>query len=342
MTLQNSDRLPPVFYHPSLLVVVDDCSSYCESIQFGMPVGQPIVTFDDPEEAIRWLRARSAVCRGNDPAITVQYDDASLSMERRVVKMDLAWIHRQACKADRFLHPSVVAVDFSMPHMTGLEFCAAIADLPCRRVLLTGTADEGVAVKGFNDGLIDRYLKKGDPNALEMLLDCATDLQETYFRGLSGTMREILGHHSFQFLSDPATMRIIGKLMARYGFVEYCLYPNPGGFLFLTATGEATLMVIETEASLLAHCEAAEMLDAPASLLQSLRSLQVVPYFWPGNGMYIPMCDDWEPYCLPAQTYVGRDTFYYALFSLPRDARLPEVYNFQRFLVDRDPLTHAG
>lgn len=335
MSLQTSDRLPPVFYHPSVLVLVDDCTSYGKSIQFGMPVDQPVVTFNDPREAIAWLRARNALCQRNHPAMTVQYDDASLSMERRVVEMDLARIHHQAGKADRFLHPAVVAADFSMSEMTGLDFFSEIADLPCRRVLLTGTADESVAVRGFNDGLIDRYIKKGDPNALDMLIQCTGELQEAYFRGLSGTMREILGRHSFPFLSDPATMRVLAKLMARYGFVEYCLYPNPGGFLLLTAKGEATLMVIENEASLLAHCEAAEMLDAPSELLQSLQELKVVPYFWPGNGLYVPVCHDWEPYCLPAQTFVGRDTYYYALFSLPDQMMLPKVYDFWRFLNER-------
>lgn len=342
MVMPNADRLPPVFYHPSVLVIVDDCRSYCESIKFGMPIEQPIVTFNDPHKAIAWLRARTVLCQRNEPAITVHYDDASLSMERRVVEMDLAWIHRQTGCADRFLHPAVVAVDFSMPEMSGLEFCAEIADLSCRRILLTGTADEGVAVGGFNNRMIDRYIKKGDPDALDKLAGSVADLQESYFRALSGTVREILGRHSFPFLSEPATMGVLAELMARYGFVEYCLYPNPGGFLLLTARGEATLMVIETEAGLLAHCEAAAMFDAPDCLVHALQDLRVVPFFWPGNGMYVPACYDWEPYCLPASTFTGRDTYYYALFSLPRESLPPQVYDFQRFMIDRDPMHPVG
>lgn len=342
MAMPGTDRLPPVFYHPSLLVVVDDSRSYCDSIKFGMPIDQPIVTFDDPRKAIAWLRTRTALCQRNEPEISVRYDDASLSMERRVVEMDLAWIHRQTGRADRFLHPAVVAVDFSMPEMSGLEFCGEIADLPCRRVLLTGTADESVAVGGFNGGMIDRYIKKGDPDALDKLASCVAELQESYFRTLSGTVREILSRHSFPFLSEPATSGVLAHLMARYGFVEYCLYPNPGGFLLLTARGEATLMVIETEASLLAHCEAAAMFDAPDSLVHALQDLQVVPFFWPGNGMYVPVCYDWEPYCLPASTYAGRDTYYYALFSLPSGSLPPDVYDFQRFMIDRDPMHPVG
>ena len=342
MTMLSVDRLPPVFYYPSVLVIVDDCRSYCESLQFGLPLDQPIVTFHDPHEAISWLRARHTLCQRHEPAISVHFDDVSLSMERRVARMDLAWIQQQTGRAERFLHPAVVAVDFSMPKMSGLDFCAEIADLPCRRVLLTGTADEGVAVHGFNRGMIDRYIKKGDPRALDTLAACVRELQESYFRTRSATVREILGQHSFPFLSEPATTSVLCQLMARYGFVEYCLYPNPGGFLLLTAQGQATLMVIETEASLLAHGEAAAMFDAPASLVQALLDLRVVPFFWLGNGMYIPVCHDWEPYCLPASTLTGRNTYYYALFSLPGGALPPAVYNFQRFMMDCDPMGHDG
>ncbi len=336
MRASRSERLPSVFYHPSMMVIVDDCLSYCESLQFGMPPEQPVVTFNKPEQALDWLRPRNAQSLDNQPPISVLYDDVSFSLARRRVEMHFPWIHRQVRRADRFMHPAVVVVDYAMPQMSGLEFCAAIADLPCRTILLTGAADERIAVDGFNNGLIDRYIKKSDPNVLDVLRREASVLQEAYFRELSGTMHDLLSRHSFSFLSDPATMDVLGELMARYRFVEYCLYPNPGGFLLLTASGDATLMVIETESGLLTHYESAGTYDAPLALLDGLRQARIVPFFWPGNGMYTPACRDWEQFCLPAQTYRGRETYRYALFSLPDELRLPYVHGFRRFKIDCD------
>ncbi len=130
----------------------------------------------------------------------------------------------------------------------------------------------------------------------------------------------------------------VRQTAARYGFVEYYLYPNPVGILLLTARGHATLMVIETRAGLMSQVESAEAYEAPATLIEGLREGRIVPFFWPGNGMRTPACADWEQYCLPAERCEGREEYFYALFDLPRHllrgaggepAELPERFRPQ-------------
>lgn len=168
-------------------------------------------------------------------------------------------------------------------------------------------------------------------------------LQMRYFSNLSSTLRELLSRHSFSFLSDPAVTKLVRELAARYRFIEYYLYPHPAGVLMLTADGRATLMVIETGASMLTHLEDAEAYDAPEALLKGLREKQIVPFFWPGDGMYTHACVEWEQYCLPAEVCQGREPYYYALFDMPSHLLPAQIYSYTQFLAnyrqDPDALT---
>ena len=337
------DSALPVYFHPTLTVVVDDSQSFVESLGFQMDPSRALLAFNDPEEALAWLRQWHSLRMPGFLPVRVTHDDLTFSSERRTIQLDVDRVYRQIHEVNRFLLPSVIVVDYSMPRMNGLEFCAKLKDLPCMTILLTGMADENIAVQGFNDGLIDRYIKKDNPAMAERLSAEIEALQMRYFSNLSSTLRDLLSRHSFSFLSDPAVTRLVRELSSRYRFIEYYLYPHPAGVLLLTADGRATLMVIETNASMLTHLENAEAYNAPDALLKGLHDKQIVPFFWPGDGMYTPACVEWEQYCLPAEVCQGREPYYYALFDMPSHLLPAQVYSYTQFLAnykqDPDALT---
>ncbi len=337
------DSALPVYFHPSLTVVVDDSQLFVESLGFQMDPSRAMLAFNDPDEALAWLRQWHSLRMPGFLPVRVTHDDLTFSSERRTIQLDVDRVYRQIHEVNRFLQPSVIVVDYSMPRMNGLEFCAKLKELPCMTILLTGMADENIAVQGFNDGLIDRYIKKDHPAMAERLGAEIEALQMRYFSRLSSTLRELLSRHSFSFLSDPAVMQLVRELSARYRFIEYYLYPHPAGVLLLTADGRATLMVIETNASMLTHLENAEAYNAPDELLKGLHNKQIVPFFWPGDGMYTPACVEWEQYCLPAEVCQGREPYYYALFDMPSHLLPAQVYSYTQFLAnykqDPDALT---
>ena len=66
---------------------------------------------------------------------------------------------------ERFGETSVVVVDFAMPQMNGEEFCRKLGQLKgnsVKIIMLTGEADEEMAVRLFNAGVIDKFLRKGN------------------------------------------------------------------------------------------------------------------------------------------------------------------------------------
>jgi CheY-like chemotaxis protein len=307
----------PVYAHPTLTVLVDDSDTFLRSLAFQLDPARATKTFHDTTDALHWLR--SSACPGNLP-LQVNFDTHNLPADQCNVALDLARIYRIAEKTQRFALPTVLVVDYSMPQMNGLEFCAAVAQLPFKKILFTGAADEKIAVSAFNRGLIDRYIKKSDSHALDLLEMEIAALQDSYFDQRSDTLRELLLLHDYSFLSDPALALLVRDLKRSLGFVEHYIFPNPAGIVFLDRHGKATLMVIETEQGMQTQYEIARDSDAPRALLCALVDRRVLTFFSDPrcDGMYHSgMRENWHRYSAALQICQGREAYYWALFDLP-------------------------
>lgn len=322
----------PIYLHPTLIILIDDSGTFLESLVFQLHRRLPCKVFQDPREAVQWLRDTYLHAAPPAPPLTVDYDEQILSFERRVVAIDIEQIYRQVMNPYRFLLPAVLVIDYAMPQMNGVKFCESVQDLSCKKILFTGQADETIAIAAFNQGLIDRFIKKGAPTALTQLEAEIHDLQHAFFQDQSRTVKDLLVRHSYAFLSDPAIGVLVAGLCEQYDFVEYYLFPNPGGVLFFDLQGSPTLMVVETEGGMLSHFEAARDGGAPAELLTALREMRMLPFF-SETGLYTDaIAHDWLSYCLPANHCKGQQDYYWALFDLPTHYLPGPIYSFADFL----------
>jgi CheY-like chemotaxis protein len=318
-----------------LTVLVDDSASFIANLEFQMNPAIAVKSFQDAHDALNWINLRTNGARERDLPIRVGYDGQTLSLERRTIALDIDHIYRAVMDPWRFYSPAVVVVDYAMPQMNGLDFCRALSGLPCKKILFTGAADEMVAVNAFNKGLIDRYLRKGDPDALDQLEVEIAALEREYFLERFGTVKDLLVRDAFSFLSDEVFVQLVDRLMKEHGFVEHFLFPNPPGVLFFDAAGKATLMVVETRIGLISHLEAAQDFGAPQALLDALQQECIVPFFWKSGGLYTELSDNWEDYCKPAQVCTGREEYFWALFDLPEKFLNQPIYPYNGFLRDR-------
>lgn len=328
------DNTLPIYQHPTLTILVDDSQSFLESLAFRLGSRFANKAFCDPQTALVWLKREHlySVHLAHD-AVLVGYDEKTGSFERRNASIDVAQIYHVVMNRERFAIPSVLIIDYEMPQMNGVEFCQAIRKLPCRKILLTGEADEKIAVEAFNRNLIDCFINKSDPDALDKLEAEIIKLQRRFFNRQSQTLKDILSRHSYSFLSDPVIGELVQELCNLNNFVEYYLFPNPDGILFVDPLGKATLMVIETRTSLKAHLEIAQDQDAPLELLDTLREMQAVPFFSKTGGVYLKeIGSSWGSFCLPANNLKGEQDYFWALFDLPANYLHSPLYSYSEFI----------
>ncbi len=320
----------PIYQHPSLTVLVDDSEAFLARLQFELGAAVTSKAFSDPLGALGWLRRQHAATPREQLLSAGVCDGAC--MHQHCVTLAVDRIFHIGFRPQRFMLPSVLVVDYSMPTMNGVEFCEALADLPCKKILLTGAADQKVALDAFNRGLIDRAIVKSDDDALDQLSSAIAALQEQYFSELSDALRALLELHSFSFIGDPAVAQLVQQVILQHGIVEHYLYPQPSGLLLFDAHGRARLLVIETANGMDAHHEVARDSGAPPSLLEAIDARCIIPFFRNSDGMYADTVGErWYRFCAPAQVCQGVQPYFWALFDLgPHE--LPEpVAPYARF-----------
>lgn len=303
----------PLYQHPSTVVLVDDNTSFLDSVRFQLGEHLPARTFGDALAAIAWLRERS---RASTPAHFFSPGIDTFAAQPLNVALHVERICRVVSDPQRFATPSVLVVDYSMPGLNGIQVCEAVRGLPCRCILLTGAADERIAIDAFNRGLIDRYIRKSDHDALDRLDAELETLQRRYFLEQADVLRELLPLHGYGFIDDPAVATLVEQTVACCGIVEHYLVHDPAGFLMLDRDGKCWTLVVETDQTMAAHLEVARDSGAPPSLLEALERRVVIPNFSEGDGMYSPaFSKDWYRWTAPARVCEGRQRYYWALFE---------------------------
>lgn len=288
------------YFHPTTLLVLDDDAYYVESFKFHFGDQFPCVAYTQPEKAIEHLtsqdKARPRFDRLQDQ--TSSPVDAAVSDERRSCQH----VRRVMADANRFRRVSVLVVDYDMPAMSGLQVCRAIRHLPVRKLLLTGKAGLDVAISAFNEGVIDTFLTKHDPDIQSTLPRQVLRLQDEYFKATTELLGTTLSRGEAPFLTDAGILETLASVMKGRRIVEHYVVDKPPGVVLVDQNGAAMVFVVMDGESLKSHWEVAKENGAPAELLQLLASTRVLPLFPTASGYYEKeLAQVWSAYLHPSQ-----------------------------------------
>jgi CheY-like chemotaxis protein len=232
------------FHRPSRVVLLDDDPIFLEMLSLSLPKKWRKALFSQPESCLDFLRTN------------VQAWEADFAMQRQLLSEVQAgasliplvlqyWKNNPA----RYAHVQLAIFDYSLPGMTGVDALRTIGSWNGRRVLfrvlLTGQADERVAVKAFNDDLIDLYITKQQSGLRAHLAEVVQPLldkpnpsyQELWGQGLSELQQNLL--------SDPEVALALRHLFAKQQWVEYVVTHLPFGVLGVDALGRVSWLQLE-------------------------------------------------------------------------------------------------
>lgn len=304
------------YFHPTTVVFVDDNLDFLSNLSLQLDADLAYRLFDSPSDALDYLNAANHANSVSDRFFAAISDNPDGIASEPLLRVDLAAIQREVRNTERFAETAVVIVDYAMPQMNGLEFCERITNPHIKKVLFTGDADQEIAVRAFNNGTIDRFIRKGQRKVYTEVNSAIDALQESYIRDTVRSISQILALHKRDFLMDAAFAQFFNQFRKERGFVEYYLSIEPSGFLLLDADGRAARLLALTDAELELHCEMARAQGAPQGLLDALIDRDRVPYFDTSpDGFYRRQCTDWRACLHPAQTLDGDKRYYWALIT---------------------------
>lgn len=326
------------FFHPTTVVVVDDNKDFL--VNFSLRLGERLAyrLFSSPLEALEYVNDNPASNVLLSKCITSHSDEFYNIYCENLVEVNVNALQSELSNRQRFLEKSVVIVDYDMPGMNGIEFCRLIRDSNVKKILLTGVADEKLAVAAFNEGVIDKFIMKQDNASISTINESIATFQDDYFEEKGGFIKSSLNNAAFGFLLNPEFIELFGSLLRLNGVVEYYLTGEPSGYLMLSGDGSVNHLMVLSDKEMHAHAEVVRDYEGPDDLYRLIEQREVIPYFCQQGGYYSPDVVDWKKYTYLCSPVDAAGSYYYALIRDPEFflQRTHAIFQYNEYLDSLD------
>lgn len=296
----------PCFYHPTTTLLVDDSNRFLNNIALTLEKTLPYKLCNDPVKTLSDLQGNVF---NTLPSEIISSDLTSENYgtftEKYPLSLNISKLHQAIYDPSRFAQVSVIVVDYVMPKMNGLEFCEQLEGTAIKKILLTGEADEMIAVRAFNNGLIDKFIVKSEPEMNEMLVTSIRQLQKRNFQELSELIIKGLPVEPGSCILDPNFIIFFDKLCQDLEITDYYLIDTSGSFLLLNREGTVTWLIIKNEEEMEEFTSYAIDTNASTAVIEALNKREKTIYF---NKLqdYIHLTGtQWEKVLYPIQKLEG-------------------------------------
>jgi len=311
----NSFVRQPMF-HPASVVFVDDNADFLDGLRGAVSDRELNRFFTDSRAALDFILSRD---RGV-PRTRIAGSDYS-DVERGGAHA----LGRDALIDDaRFDDVAAVVVDYEMPAIDGIRFLRSINDAACTKILLTGAAGDSEAINAFNAGLIDFYLRKGDPTMPGKLAAVLAGAKKKHCK-----LRGCIGVHDVgATYCDPRVVRLLDDWLAEGRCVEYYWRPDQNVILMFDAQGNPSVFVAWDEDEWAFQCDTVLDAGGPDWLLRALERREMMPLFWPSQA-YRPGASDVRT--APSAPVPDWEGAYYCLAPLALSDIDPTTLSFAKW-----------
>jgi hypothetical protein len=196
--------------------------------------------------------------------------------------------------------------------------------------LLTGRADEQLAVSAFNRGLIDQFIAKQSPGIRLRLTEAIQGLRHLPDTRHQQTWRATLSREQHALLCEPAVSAALEQLALQQGWIERVVIGAPFGMLALDAQGGVNWLQLEPAENLKELAEMAESQNLDAATVQDIgagRKLVDLELQLALNGSEKPRAQ--QAFAIdgePARLYA-------ALFTVPESLSPGASSSYARFIA---------
>jgi CheY-like chemotaxis protein len=257
-----------LFHRPGSILFLDDDPEYLAMLGMVIPAHWQIELYSRPSGFGKRMRDEPSRWEA-DAAIQLQMIERWRQGQALLPQILRYWANNPL----RHQLAKSCVVDFSMPGTNGLQVLETLLDWPGSRVLLTGQADEQIAVQAFNQGLIDQFVPKQAPDITRLLLGTLRKLSLAPHPRLNTLWRATLRPTQQSILQIPSVSSAL-QAYAEKHWVEYVILDAPFGLLGLDVNGRCHWLQLEPMSSLPDLTELAASAGLGPDAIRSIESGQ--------------------------------------------------------------------
>jgi len=311
-----TDFLPMSLYHPTSVVVVDDSESFLTELTLSLNSKLSYIAFSEPSEALDFIE-RSYSHEQLEKTFSENFDadNYGLNTTEHQMKIDFSNLYKKIYNPKRFMETTALVVDYSMPAMTGDEFCKRLYETSIKKIMLTSEAVDKLVINLFNEGALNKFISKSAPKCKRIVNNLIAELQKSYFIEKSKTIYEVLKRNSGFHLADPCVRQLFNDICSKYNIVEYYMIDAKGNYLLISYKGKPYYLIVSDEKELKEYKEIAQDQKASPFIIKLLDEGKKIPYFANNSELMNASGSAWEAYLQPAQKIEGHKNYYYSLVT---------------------------
>ena len=236
--MTNPFRAEFPFYQPCCVLMLDDNEEFLRSVRAALNEDHAVLCYTSPSRALERLKsAEKQAAQGFYP-FSSPSDETTPGDGDQLVVFQASTLEDIGGSDDRYNMISVAIIDEVMPEMRGLEFCRKLQHSGIKTILLTGEmTDPAQTIAAFNDGIIDRFISKGDSAALDKINVAIAELQQRFFAEKSAALyRATMAAKKHRLTSDQLNA-VMAEAYAVFPYTEYYFHSKSGGYLLRALSG---------------------------------------------------------------------------------------------------------
>lgn len=305
----------PIFKYPSTILLVDDDILFTKSLEKYSDSKNKYKSFNDPQEALYFLKNYQSYLKNKIDFLRPCLEDEDFeNIDRLPVDINLEAFEKIRNYSQKNEEISVIIVDYNMPSINGLDFLKQISHLSCKKILLTGEATHEEAVKSFNEGIIDKFIRKDSQDLLFVLNKTLAELTDKFFLEITANVHN---HIEIQYklpTSDPVYCEYLKNKFFEYSIEEYFLINKQGDFIGLQSNREAFYFIVHNDRTLLDFISLYEDSDYDKKFMEKIKNREIVPFFGEKNEAWQFSYTEWDEFFYKPQIIKGKN-FYYSVIT---------------------------
>lgn len=147
------------------------------------------------------------------------------------------------------------------------------------KVLLTGQASPRHGIGGFNAGVIDRFIRKDDREAIRRVVDYVRELERKVTASVGDAALSILQRQSLPFLGNPALLALLADVTRDAAAVWVTVSLTPPGVTAIDKAGRLKRWLVMDDEAGASQLEVAREAGAPEAFMKAILRGTHLPFF---------------------------------------------------------------
>lgn len=311
--MEEKKKVYPIIMAPTEVVFVDDSKMFLQGLELALDLKiTKGAYFEDALKASEYLEDRVGKGWLKDQ---VRFRETEGKRDCYDAQVDIGELFESYLKYGKNTEISCVVADYSMPGINGVELLSKIKGSGVKRILLTGEADEFIAIEAFNRGQIDVYIKKSDEQALAKL---KFHLEEAHFnhweRQTAFVMEALRSDKLSVAFTDGIFQQYFAQVVRDLEIVEYCILDRSGSCIMENAQGVTLTMYVHNEDQMGAVQYVVEELGAdfiPAGVVDAVWKGEKMLNFLCKEGRDYPEDQEWIRYLTDCEVIIGNGRLFW-------------------------------